>query len=178
MNKTQFVPQYMQKWEDPGSYMGPDWSEYYIACSHTRDSGPLEESNWYAISSRLQQYTELTEGSDIAYDKHNAPLIIVRASHWAVGWVEFIGIHEDASDLLMIAEDMRKAMQNYPVLDDDDYYQREYDRAMETWKSMSTGDRIIYLREYGYNKSSLTDLLECVRGDSLAAVEDYSMLAE
>ncbi|MFO7958193.1 MAG: hypothetical protein R6X33_13990 [Candidatus Brocadiia bacterium] len=109
----------LNKWERAENYMGKDYSDYYVAYSKSRDASPLEKSNWDAFLKELRD----EDGVEI-----------VRFNHWAVGWVEVILIHEDAEEALNKAEDLSNEMAQYPLLDEEDYYSRLYEGALNNIK--------------------------------------------
>lgn len=81
-----------------------------------RDSEILDNSNF-------ESATELLGG-----ESEDNGVIIARAGHWAVGWVETLMIHKDAPhELLDKAEELLAALERYPVVDEDDYSEREYE---------------------------------------------------
>ncbi|MFZ2992449.1 MAG: hypothetical protein WA061_01925 [Microgenomates group bacterium] len=112
-----YEPQYMHKWKYPDSYLGDTFEEFYVFMSITRDSDILEESNWESF---LRDYPE-------GFDWDNKKGILVeRASHWAVGWVDTIYIHESDYENLKICDEIYHQLHdNYPVYDDNDFSQRE-----------------------------------------------------
>jgi len=100
----------MEKWKREENYMGEDLRDYFILYAHHRDSEPLDESNYYYIKERFENL----EGARV-----------VRFSHWAVGWVEAIMIHQDAVETIEKAKDIEESLLDYPVLDEDDFSMRE-----------------------------------------------------
>lgn len=102
----------LAKWEYAENYCGEDYSDYFVGPSRHRDSQPLEESNFEAALERLGGET-----------KRN--VIVARSSHWAVGWVEQILVHKSAKAKLKILAEIKRDLEEYPVLDDDDFYSRE-----------------------------------------------------
>lgn len=92
-------------------------------CSITRDSGPLDLSNWSAQLKALGG-----ESDDVE---------IHRFGHWGPGWFEIVIINPDRSDLVVIAESLESSLADYPVLDDSDYSSREWNDYVETWRNCS-----------------------------------------
>ena len=69
------APKHLKRWTRPRDYFGAEWSRYYSAgLGQSRDSDCLEQSNFAVM------LHELGGESDT--------VIVVRESHWAVGWVE------------------------------------------------------------------------------------------
>lgn len=73
---------------------------------HSRDSEPLEESNWQVM---LQAYSDADPAGD-NYEVH-------RFGHWAVGWIEEVAVRP-GSRCAEVATDLRKRLENYPILDE------------------------------------------------------------
>jgi hypothetical protein len=98
------------KWKRADNYVGHDWSKYYVAYSRHRDSDPIDESNFEVILKELG-------GEAVS-------VFVAHSSHWAVGWTESILIHQTAYDKLKIAEKLLLQLEDYPLLDEMDYWQR------------------------------------------------------
>jgi hypothetical protein len=93
---------------------------------------------------------------------------ISRSNHWACGWVEYITL--DPSDLakVKIARANLAKIENYPVLNDEDYGQEEQDEAQEVWaKCYNVKDRIAYIRKFydQFDFCGLDDAKACMRGE-------------
>ena len=121
--------------------------------SRTRDSNPLEESNFAVALQTLGGEGETVE--------------VHRFGHWGPGWYDIILI--DPADGLRVeaAEKMIDDLDTYPVLDDDDLCARERLAADETWKNCySTAMRVQYIREHRsqFEFHNFADMLGCVRG--------------
>ena len=70
-------PKHLERWSMPPSYFGASWADYYSAgVGQSRDSDCLEQSNFALMLEALRGESET--------------VIVVRESHWAVGWVEWI----------------------------------------------------------------------------------------
>jgi hypothetical protein len=93
-----------------------DQQDWYIApCMRTRDSDLLEESNWDC------QLNALGGKSDTVQ--------IHRFGHWGPGWFELVLISPDDEKAVKIAEEIDGALSGYPVLDDEDFSDREFEAA-------------------------------------------------
>ena len=126
----------IEKWEYPSNYMGTDYEGYYILYSMNRDSDYLTVSNFETILKLFEDIgVKVINDYDMSSDKH--PYVInVRARHWAVGWIDTIMIHEDASSVIWDqVESINNSLSDYPILDDDDYYQKESDIINESYES-------------------------------------------
>lgn len=93
------------RWSLPNYYYGKEYPEYYVFLGRHRDSDYIQQSNFIVGLERL--------GGENAPD-----VIIARASHWGVGWVEDILIHESCIDKLKHADEMLNTLSEYALLDD------------------------------------------------------------
>lgn len=114
-------------WHDEPEENSEDWGIYY---THNRDSGILDTSNYEVIRETLKKYTEW-EGDDkepTAIEEHHG--------HWAVGWIDGFSIlvYDKDRNITPACEELYnilKKMEDYPLLDEDDYYTREYEATIE-----------------------------------------------
>ena len=137
---------------------------HVLPVSRNRDSGPFDESNFHAAVKMLGG-----EGDHVRIHKFG---------HWGPGWFEIILIDPDHEPTLEAAGSIVCALASYPLLDDEDYSEREYAEAHDIWEHCySVKDRIQYLRDQGVRSwMSFIDLIETVRGLSLVAVDEPSSL--
>jgi hypothetical protein len=153
-----YSPLNLRKWTRPDSYFGASWPDYYSSgFGQSRDSDCLEQSNFATALARLGGETET--------------VVVVRESHWAVGWVGWIAIHESDSAALRIADEMRDRMEEYPVLDEMDWGERETEAANETWRHCyRPADRVRYIRDNRnqFDFRDWRDMRGCIRGDYFA----------
>lgn len=127
----------IQRYRRPDSFA--DFSninraEYYVAAGRSRESSTLEESNFRSMLRALGGESET--------------VIILRDSHWAVGWVETIYIHESDTARLQIADDLLTKLEDYPVISEDDWSDLEYTRACEYWERATISDRVYWCQRY------------------------------
>jgi len=120
----------MEKWKSTSNYMGDDMSEHYILYSKTRDSDPLERSNFDCILRDIDP--------NVDTEKENENIIVVSFRHWACGWVETIMIHESEKKAIAQGNDIQTQLNIYPVYDDDHYDQLKHDEAQDIWKNCLT----------------------------------------
>lgn len=110
--------------------MGDDYSGYYIVASTHRDADDIVSSNFSSIKKTL-------DDKEIVY-------IDIRFNHWVVGWIEQLMIHEGDDIGLSVAEELNVSIEDYPILDDDDYNERRNDRVYEYYKEYrSSGDTLL-----------------------------------
>ena len=150
----------LQRWTRPDHYAGATWPEYYVFLGRSRDSDDLTESSFAIGLERL--------GGE------SATVRIVRESHWAVGWIEWIAIHKSDNAALDKAQIMIDDLNQYPVLDEDDWSQREHETACQIWKDCyDIPERIEYIRENRdqFSFHSLADMIGSIRGNYFAGYD-------
>jgi hypothetical protein len=104
----------------------PNRQDWIVApVSITRDSGSLDQSNFYTALEILGGESETVE--------------VHRFGHWGPGWFEIILVHPDRESEI---DEIEGSLENYPVLDDEDYSRREYDECCEYWDQMGYSERI------------------------------------
>lgn len=85
--------------------------------SRTRDTGPLEESNFEAALANLGGESETCE--------------VHRYRHWGPGWFEVILVAPERSGEV---DRLAQTLEDYPVLDEDDLSRREWEQFEENWE--------------------------------------------
>ena len=99
-----------------------DWAIIY---THHRDSGLLDQSNAAAMADALRSFSE-SENPDVVFESH---------AHWAVGHVDGFSIRVyrdgDITDAFRTYHELMERLDGYPVLDEADYSNREYEAAIE-----------------------------------------------
>ena len=126
---------------------------FVLPCSRNRDSDCLTESN-FAVA------LEMLGGESETVQVH-------RFGHWACGWYEIIVVKPE-TDAAKKAEEIEKSLDDYPVLDDEDFSERESKAADETWKNCySNEERIAFIREHRdeFEFFDFADLMAQVRGE-------------
>jgi hypothetical protein len=116
-----YEPKYLKRWTMPDSYMGEVYPDYFVFLGRHRDSDLLSNCNFDVALEQLGG----EQGDDV---------IIARASHWAVGWVESILILATAPQL-KLADELAGALVDYPVLDDSAFSDAEDEERTEMWDS-------------------------------------------
>lgn len=100
-----------------------DWMIFY---TRNRDSGLLTESNHAAIEKMFKPFFD--RSSPYIMDEHH--------NHWACGWIEGYAIKchdrfgQPSKPFLKYLE-IQESLDNYPVLDERDYYLREFEATIE-----------------------------------------------
>lgn len=113
-----------------------DW--LVVGVCRTRDSGPLEESNFHSALERLGNESETVE--------------VHRFGHWGPGWFEIIlahGSHEKEVNAI------KAELEDYPVLDENDLSEREMEAADEAWENYCADDiRRKLVRTFGLSDTT------------------------
>lgn len=98
-----------------------NWTVHY---THHRDSGLLAESNGAAIGKELEPFLE-DDNADVMAETHN---------HWAVGWVAGFAVRvfrkKRITPAFRLLHDLAVKLEEYPVLDEQDYARREYESTL------------------------------------------------
>ena len=106
-----------------------DCEEWAIVYTHNRDSGLLELSNAEAIAEALAPFTE-GDDADLRAEHHG---------HWAVGWVDGYAIRVYRNGAITEAfktyHGLAARMADYPLLNEEDYSQKETDATIENLKN-------------------------------------------
>jgi hypothetical protein len=102
-----------QGWDSFKNFAGDHREGWVQGVSRSRDSEIDAESNFEAMLENLGGEKE-------------GIVEVVRFGHWAVGWVEHIHVSTKAPpETLMKMMEMMNALIDYPLLDEDDYYERQ-----------------------------------------------------
>jgi hypothetical protein len=153
-----YTPTHLRRWTAPGCYVGATWPDYYRSgCGQSRDSSALERSNFACMLEALGGESETVR--------------VIRETHWAVGWVEWIAIHETDSEALAVADSIAAKLEDYPVIDENHWSELEQEDADETWRNcFDPRERVQYIRSHRsqFEFHGLSDLLACVRGKFFA----------
>lgn len=139
----------MQKWKYAENYGGNDYSDYYVVIGRNRDSCLRTNHNYEEVWERLNDVQDELEEED---NTEYGWLIGANFGHWAVGWIELILVHESAPQMLIdSAEDIIYDLDQYPILNEDEYYRKVYEAADEYWRQMSLRERIEMCKEHDVN---------------------------
>ena len=119
-----YIPENLERWTRPDDWAAwaDHWaytSECFIFIGRNRDSDILTETNFRVALEALGGESDTVE--------------IIREGHWAVGWIEWIAIHESDSAALHKADEIMAALEAYPVLDDMAFSEAEYEAVHDFW---------------------------------------------
>jgi hypothetical protein len=102
----------------------------------TRDSDPLEQSNYgaamrEALALAGSSWTEVADlgapWRDDDDDEGQCPIAVAHFGHFAVGWIDELVVRRERVDLRTLINDLRTYVdEQYPVLDEQDYSEREW----------------------------------------------------
>ncbi len=99
-----------------------DWAIIY---THNRDSGLLDQSNADAIAEAMEPFTD-GDNPDVVMESHN---------HWAVGHLDGFSIrvyrNGEITEAFKTYHDLCEQMDGYPILDEEDYSNREFEATLE-----------------------------------------------
>jgi hypothetical protein len=98
-----------------------DREDWLVApVSQTRDSGPLDRSNFACALKKLGGESDSVE--------------VHRFGHWGPGWFEIILAEPTEANAKLIYE-LEGALANYPILDESHFSELEWDEFRESWNS-------------------------------------------
>jgi hypothetical protein len=133
-NPMTYEPENLKRWTMPDHYFGEVWPNYYSAgVGQSRDSDALERSNFACMLRELGGESDTVK--------------VVRESHSAVGWVEWIAIQQEDAKALETADQIIAALSDYPVIDESHWSELESDELYETWSGMDTRERANYIMD-------------------------------
>lgn len=102
-----------------GAFLHEQGEWLVVPVIQTRDSRSLERSNFETALAMLGDESETVE--------------VHRFGHWGPGWYEIIIVNPDDKDKVKIAKEIEAKLEGYPVLDEDDFSEREWEEANEVW---------------------------------------------
>lgn len=152
---------HIQKWTMPTCYAGETWEDYYSAgVGQSRDSDALERANFQAMRTLLKACPEVEVG-----DNGENSVQVVRESHWAVGWIEWIAIHESNTVALAVADKAKGEIANCHILDEELFSQFEDEECDTVWSDcFDMQERVQYFRKHGHTVSDWRSLMSAMRG--------------
>lgn len=119
-----------KEFESFGWHDKPDDAENWtIVYTSNRDSRLIEQSNAAAIEKAMEPFFD-SDDPDIQSESHN---------HWAVGYVDgyAIRVYRDGqiTEAFKAYVELMERLEDYPLLDEEDYSRREYEATIENIKS-------------------------------------------
>lgn len=130
----------------PGSgvYFG-DNAEWLVAATVHRESDCLQRSNWRVMLARLGGESET--------------VVIERASCSMVGWIDRVIVNPADTARVKIATDAAESLEDYPVLDESDWSELEYEEYYEFFCRDAAGEFARFLRREEFSER-VCDLVE------------------
>ena len=102
-----------------------DADNWSIVYSQHRDSGLIDESNASVIEREMMTFTD-GDDPDVVAERHD---------HWLVGWIDGFSIRVFKNGQITPAfrryVELQNALEDYPILDEDDYSTREFEATVE-----------------------------------------------
>lgn len=133
------MEQRLKLWNRPPNYIGAEWHGWYVVLARSRDSNALERANFDEAYETLKPMdTELEDGS--------SSVLKITENHWAVGWVQWIGVHNSNTKAAEAAANILECLESYPALSEDRLSQYEDEECRSVWERMSHKNRADYLR--------------------------------
>jgi hypothetical protein len=141
-------------------YFGEHGDWYMVAGQH-RESDSLTRSNFTVLVERLEKVDPKGEG-----------FTVERFSCSLVGWRDHLLVALTARQCLRVAVAAARALESYPVLDEDHWSNLELEEASEWWEQESDSFRLECCRECGVDLAAadcdcLGDALEFDRNGRL-----------
>ena len=155
-------------WKHPDSYGGFSPDGDYLVISRTRDSTILDQSNWDYIAEKLgaRPFDDGSYTNEGNKNESRPEVYHWRAGHCACGWVEYMMIRADAKPAIIAqAEEIQKRLSDYPVLDESDYSDRQYNAVYEYWAEMSDNEKLEMAKEHGFEGEAVEDIPKAVFDD-------------
>lgn len=132
-----YTPEHLERWTADGptafdsaaNYCGADLGAFYVApVSFNRDGDTVTESNWRVVTRDLEKLIRHNDSG------------VARMGHWACGWYELFLIHESDTEALKAADEWAAALESYPVADESDLSELEYEEECEAWEQWAAAE--------------------------------------
>ena len=131
----EILPKYQHptSFDSGANFAGTIPTEYIIYSRH-RDSCILDTCNFEEILKDL--------GGESDHVK------VIRHGHWACGWIEYLAVKTDSpTELLDRCGEILRALDSYPVYDDDRYSERQFEAICDYWHSLPLRNRVDLCRK-------------------------------
>lgn len=146
------------RWERPSDYAGFSPDGDYLIAAVTRDSYLLDRVNYKVAKKLLDDLEEKLPGREddrvlsgfLSQDIIGTWSYDWRASHWAVGWCDYLMVSEDSPDeMIILAAEILYSKDSYPVLDEDVYSDAEFKEGHTAWNEVGLEQRVEWCQEAG-----------------------------
>ena len=161
-----YIPENLERWTRPENWAAwaDHWaytSQCFVFLGRDRNSDILTETNFRVALEALGGESDTVD--------------IIREGHWAVGWIEWIAIHESDEKALRLADEIVASLEAHPVLDDDSLSDAEYESVHEFWDREDIRWRVRHCIEAGVSIfAARRDALEPDLFDHLRESEIYN----
>ena len=118
---------------------------WIVTVGRTRDSDCLSESNFHSVLKALEE-KETADRVDV---------INISQGHWGCGWIETVLVRP-GSAAAEEWEGIARALEQYPVLDEDDYSEREAEEIESNWRNFRRHDVTRHV-EHALTEAGYTD---------------------
>lgn len=139
-------PSAFDSWEN---YMGERPNpNLYCVLVRNRDSDLLTNSNWDCA---IQMFKD----AELDYE-------ITNVGHWLCGWIEYLSVDINDKEAFKMGEEIEASLSDYPVLNEEDYCEREHEDFISTIEMVydddfnvgedfdDWSDLAVYLNDNGY----------------------------
>lgn len=150
--ETKALPTLADAFRRDAAYWG-ERGAWLIAYAMHRESDALARSNFRSMLRLLGG-----EGESVT---------IERASHWAVGWVDYLVIAPAAAELIAKAEEAKAGLEGYPILDENDFSEEEDRERQECWDSFARREWFRWFAEQCETEAD-AEWFESEHGEALA----------
>jgi len=137
-------------------------------------AGDIPEDDWLCVMGWNRDSDILSASNrDVALKMlggESDAVQIFRFGHWACGWIEYLAVKAGSAQE-EIGQDISDSLDQYPILNEVDYSEREQVEADRVWlECYRPKDRIAYVREYRtqFEFHNMADLIACIRGKYFA----------
>ena len=126
------------RWTTPSSYCGFNPIDDFVLYTKNRDSDSIELSNYDEFIATVKNELKVNIGGVLSNKQVDlepgAYVYEWRAGHSACGWVDYLMLSKDAPEnVKQIFLSMLEALEDHPVLNEDDLSEREWNNANYTW---------------------------------------------
>lgn len=124
------------------------WGErghWLVALTQNCTEGLLSESNWFSLLKRLG--IDNPNAGQKGSEQLSPTIAIEEASFSGDGWIQYLIVDPDDMVSVKIAEEAEKELEDYPILDETDFSEREDNYYYEAFKDYGRLEIIRALKE-------------------------------
>jgi hypothetical protein len=150
--------------DSKGHGLGDRQGWLVVGVMWTRDSAPLDESNFTSTLRAMRQAGR----EDEDFEVH-------RFGHWGPGWFEIILVKPETK-AAEVAEEIENALTDYPIVDELDLSIRECEAACEAWANLRVHERLELIQEANFGRKRIS--IFAARRDEFPQGDDQGRIAE